>query len=73
MKLFQGQEVEGPFPIDTSVVEETTEDLEETLPTTVFVEVKGAVNAPVSMNYQEIELKTYLILQQYQKCRFTHC
>ena len=25
---------------------ETTEDLEETLPTTVFVEVKGAVNAP---------------------------
>ena len=47
LKLFQGQEVEEtPFPIDTSVVEETTEDLEETLPTTVFVEVKGAVNAP---------------------------
>src|SRR5699024_6438955 len=47
LKLFQGQEVEEtPVPIDTSVVEETTEDLEETLPTTVFVEVKGAVNAP---------------------------
>lgn len=47
LKLFQGQEVEEtPFPIDTSVVEETIEDVEETLPTTVFVEVKGAVNAP---------------------------
>ena len=47
LKLFQGQEAEEtPFPIDTSVVEETTEDLEETSPTTVFVEVKGAVNAP---------------------------